>query len=162
MKRMAVGLCLVVLACGTTAATRNKAVTKRAAFDLDCPTDKIQTVELDRNVYGAIGCERQATYFLECAIDGCQAIVNSPVSARREAAAATGEAVQNDDGRCTRAVLKRAPFDLGCAMTQLRVTDLGNNAYGASGCGEKATYVVKQYIDVCEAIMDTSSVADKR
>lgn len=153
-----VGLGLGISACGATTSARRDAVSSRAAFDLECPADKIETRELDKNVYGALGCDRQATYVLECKVDGCTAVVNSDVTPRMDPVPAEGPPVENSDSWCAQAVLKRAGFDLGCAETQVRVQEIGNQAWGASGCGRKASYVVKRFIDSCKAYMDSSAV----
>jgi hypothetical protein len=40
-------------------------------------------------------------------------------------------------------VRRRAAFDLSCAAEQLQVTELTDRAFGVTGCGQKATYVVE-------------------
>jgi hypothetical protein len=35
----------------------------------------------------------------------------------------------------------RAPFDLHCSKEQIRWTQLSDQAWGAEGCGHRATYV---------------------
>lgn len=35
----------------------------------------------------------------------------------------------------------RAAFDLTCAEEELKITDLGGNAIGVSGCNKRATYM---------------------
>jgi len=56
-------------------------------------------------------------------------------------------------------VRKRAAFDLNCS-DPINVVDLGNgNAFGASGCGRRASYVVQcaDYANrgTCTAIMNS-------
>ena len=38
----------------------------RAAFDLNCPQDQLQVVEIDNRTRGVRGCGRQATYVENC------------------------------------------------------------------------------------------------
>lgn len=38
----------------------------RAAFDLDCPADKLEVVELDPRTRGVQGCGKRATYVEQC------------------------------------------------------------------------------------------------
>jgi hypothetical protein len=55
-------------------------------------------------------------------------------------------------------VVQRAPFDLQCSEDRIQVYDLGNNAFGAKGCGRRATYVVNcSYWTIvsCTAILNT-------
>ncbi len=59
-------------------------VRQRAAFDLQCPEDKVavQTISEDWNrgyTYGAKGCGRQATYLVNSATGG-QPELNSPIA----------------------------------------------------------------------------------
>jgi hypothetical protein len=42
----------------------------RAAFDLDCPEEKLQVIDLGRNTYGVRGCGRSATYTRICGVSG--------------------------------------------------------------------------------------------
>jgi hypothetical protein len=35
----------------------------------------------------------------------------------------------------------RAAFEMDCSKNKLTVTSLGGNAYGVSGCGQRATYI---------------------
>lgn len=39
-------------------------------------------------------------------------------------------------------VLRRAPFDLECKREEIKITKLGANTFGATGCKKKASYVV--------------------
>ena len=55
-------------------------------------------------------------------------------------------------------VRQRAVFDLGC-NSQINVVELGNgDTFGATGCGNKASYIVKcesNYASSCTAIMNS-------
>jgi len=48
--------------CGASA---NQLV-KRASFDMSCPEDQIQVVEIDKRTRGVRGCGKQATYVENC------------------------------------------------------------------------------------------------
>ena len=70
MKALALGFLLVLTGCVTSSGMKEE-VRKRATFDLDCPAERVQIVEIESptNVYqgkqgtwGARGCGRQATY----------------------------------------------------------------------------------------------------
>ena len=39
-------------------------------------------------------------------------------------------------------VLKRAAFDLNCSQSELKIVDLGDYAFGVTGCGRRSSYVV--------------------
>jgi hypothetical protein len=54
----------------------------RASFDLNCPSDQLQVLELDNRTRGVRGCSRQATYVEDCstparAADSCTWVLNS-------------------------------------------------------------------------------------
>lgn len=62
------------------AATMKSSVLDRAAFDLDCPKDKISLVEIGNRTYGAKGCDKRESYILvgECSLpSSCVALINS-------------------------------------------------------------------------------------
>jgi hypothetical protein len=53
-------------------------------------------------------------------------------------------------------VLNRAHFDLNCE--NINVVELGNKAYGATGCDQKATYLVLcggPYTAQCQAVLNS-------
>ena len=63
-------------------------------------------------------------------------------------------------------VRKRAGFDLDCSEV-IRVVDLGNgNAFGASGCGRRASYIVHctdfSNKSSCTAIMNSDEKSGPR
>ena len=62
-----VGLSMVVLgACAaSTNATRDQ-LSKRASFDLDCPGESLEFVEIDARTTGVRGCDQRATYVESC------------------------------------------------------------------------------------------------
>ena len=53
---------------GPSAAERRKdrQLVKRAAFDLDCPTEPVSITRIDEKTRGVRGCGRQATYVELC------------------------------------------------------------------------------------------------
>lgn len=58
-------------------------------------------------------------------------------------------------------VESRAKFDLDCK--DVAVSELGNDTFGARGCGQRATYVVvctggSARTDLCNAVSDTAPV----
>ncbi len=38
-------------------------------------------------------------------------------------------------------VKKQAAFDLRCSEDQIQVTQIGDKSFGASGCGQRASYI---------------------
>jgi hypothetical protein len=44
-------------------------------------------------------------------------------------------------GYYAEALKERATFDLACPEQELTVTELGGDAYGATGCGKRASYI---------------------
>jgi hypothetical protein len=77
------GLVLVVgalLACGAS----TEQLKTRAAFDLKCPEDQINLVEIDSRTKGVSGCGQQATYVESCDAPpdnmarDCTWVLNSP------------------------------------------------------------------------------------
>lgn len=52
------------------------AVQRQAAFDLACPVETVQVVELNYRSYGASGCGRHASYMSACGLTGCVALLN--------------------------------------------------------------------------------------
>jgi hypothetical protein len=67
---------LMLAACSPTAA-----VVRQASFDLACPENQIQVVELNMHTYGATGCEKRASYMAGCGLFGCTALVNGSPAA---------------------------------------------------------------------------------
>ena len=68
-------------ACATTAAQMDL-VRNRATFDLDCPKEKLEVVDLGNQAYGVRGCEKRASYLVvDCAphqnADSCRVVLNS-------------------------------------------------------------------------------------
>lgn len=59
--RLVVSGILVLAACATTT-DATKAITERAAFDLDCPADQLEIVPLPGGAHGVRGCGMRATY----------------------------------------------------------------------------------------------------
>lgn len=52
-------------ACAMAPTAQDK-LSKRASFDLDCPSDSLEFVELDERTVGVKGCEQRATYVEMC------------------------------------------------------------------------------------------------
>lgn len=73
------GVCLVVLL-GAVGCDRTGAVRARAAFDLNCPEEKIEVVTISSYdaTFGARGCGKRGTYKWGTDIGG--AVLNSPIS----------------------------------------------------------------------------------
>jgi len=59
MKRMS---SIVFITLGVTACGGTNSLKTRAAFDLDCPEEQLQVVELGRSARGVTGCGRKASY----------------------------------------------------------------------------------------------------
>jgi hypothetical protein len=54
-------------ACGPTmTSARPEELTRRAAFDLDCPEPSLKQTQLGEGTYGVSGCGRRATYVSMC------------------------------------------------------------------------------------------------
>jgi hypothetical protein len=66
----------------------------------------------------------------------------------------TGCATSNGES----AVRQRAGFDLNCPNEQIRVQELGDKMYGATGCGKRATYVTNRCwsgdLEGCKAVLN--------
>jgi hypothetical protein len=58
-------LVAVVSAAGCGAS--NQQLQTRAGFDLNCPAQQVNVVELDKRTRGAEGCGKKATYIENCA-----------------------------------------------------------------------------------------------
>ena len=56
-------------------------------------------------------------------------------------------------------VAKRAPFDLNCDESKIEYSEIGNETFGAAGCGRKASYIVEcgRRLDIggCKAILNS-------
>lgn len=55
-------------------------------------------------------------------------------------------------------VRRRAAFDLSCAGDQLLVSELTDRAFGVTGCGRKATYIVQggcQFAQPCVPVLNS-------
>lgn len=52
-------------------------VLRQAAFDLKCEQDAITTQWLNRDTFGARGCDRQASYLLRCDKSNCRVVQNT-------------------------------------------------------------------------------------
>lgn len=77
------GLGITSTSCATVW-TKLERTQERAAWDLNCPYEKIQITEIGDNARGATGCGRRATYTLvNCNIMNwesvCKAVLNSEV-----------------------------------------------------------------------------------
>ncbi len=62
------------------ASTMTDTVLNRATFDLNCPSESIETQELGFKTIGVVSCGKRVTYILngECSSrKSCQAIMNS-------------------------------------------------------------------------------------
>jgi len=60
---------LVLLFLGSCAVSTNATqdqLSRRAAFDLDCPAESLEFVEIDARTMGVRGCEQRATYVESC------------------------------------------------------------------------------------------------
>lgn len=70
-------LCFAFLV-GMTGCSAIPAVTKQAAFDLNCPPGQVQVIELaGYHSYGATGCGRRASYMASCNLFGqCGVVAN--------------------------------------------------------------------------------------
>jgi hypothetical protein len=60
--RFVVGGALVLMTACATTTDATKAITERAAFDLDCPADQLEIVPLPGGAHGVRGCGLRATY----------------------------------------------------------------------------------------------------
>jgi len=74
-------MCIGVLFLGGCGASIDKLV-KRAEFDLDCPKNKLEIVDLGELTKGVKGCGKRATYVESCntpsrAADGCNWVLNT-------------------------------------------------------------------------------------
>ena len=68
-------LTFVTIGCGGLLTNH---VEKRAPFDLSCPPEQVDIVNLGNRTYGATGCGHKATYIVSCSEEnGCIAILNS-------------------------------------------------------------------------------------
>jgi hypothetical protein len=74
MKRVLLILALPFALLGGCATT---AVTRQAAFDLNCPASQVQVTHLNYATYGATGCGARASYLTRCGISGCFLMMNS-------------------------------------------------------------------------------------
>ena len=55
--------CSIAISACSTLAGRVELLTKRASFDLQCPEETLETVDLGAGrTYGVRGCSKQATY----------------------------------------------------------------------------------------------------
>jgi hypothetical protein len=71
---IALGTILTLSSC---ASTMRATALKKAAFDLDCPSNQIELIELGLRSYGAKGCEKRISYVIqgECSIESsCRAM----------------------------------------------------------------------------------------
>jgi hypothetical protein len=59
----AIGLLLCSFGCG---AATIKQLSKRAAFELECPAEQLEIVEIDTRTRGVSGCGRRAVYVETC------------------------------------------------------------------------------------------------
>lgn len=75
---------ITLMGCGAT----EEQLRSRAAFDLNCPEDRINVVEIDNRTRGVRGCNQQATYVESCqGPDGnlnCTWVLNSEGKRRRD------------------------------------------------------------------------------
>lgn len=56
-------------------------------------------------------------------------------------------------------VSKRAAFDLNCKQ-KISIIELGEKAFGAQGCGKRASYIMRGPCDgigMCQAVMNSDS-----
>jgi len=60
--RLVVGGFLVLMTACATTTDSTRAITERAAFDLDCPADQLEIVPLPGGAHGVRGCGMRATY----------------------------------------------------------------------------------------------------
>ena len=58
-----VALAFVLAACGGASADQLRS---RAAFDMSCPENQLQVIELDGRTQGVTGCGRRNTYVESC------------------------------------------------------------------------------------------------
>jgi hypothetical protein len=68
---LAAGALVAGAGCATTGPSaverlEDRRLMKRAAFDLDCPTEPMSIVRIDEKTRGVRGCGRQATYVKLC------------------------------------------------------------------------------------------------
>ncbi|CAM4533379.1 Lipoprotein [Myxococcus xanthus] len=52
-------------------------ILRQAAFDLKCEQDSISTQRLNRDTFGARGCDQQASYILLCSRSSCRVVQNT-------------------------------------------------------------------------------------
>ncbi|MCP3922444.1 MAG: hypothetical protein GY714_07660 [Desulfobacterales bacterium] len=55
-------------------------------------------------------------------------------------------------------VINRAAFDFNCSKRSLKVQEIGIRTYGVTGCGKRATYIVRKgciSTGNCQAIMNS-------
>ena len=63
MRRILIALLpLAALGCGAS----DQQLRSRAAFDLQCPQEQVNFVEIDNRTRGVEGCGRRATYVEDC------------------------------------------------------------------------------------------------
>ncbi|MBU1410617.1 hypothetical protein KKC22_03775 [Myxococcota bacterium] len=77
---LAVVFATLLPACAATTAQKKNLALKRATFDLNCPRDQMNIVDLSNDTYGVAGCNQRATYLVQCEtglIESCKAILNS-------------------------------------------------------------------------------------
>ncbi|MCA9548902.1 MAG: hypothetical protein KC933_02635 [Myxococcales bacterium] len=80
MRRLALALALTTL----TACAPTGALITRAAFDLDCPKDRLQLHDLGPSTKGVKGCGRKATYVWSCGTNqSCAWVMNSDIDATK-------------------------------------------------------------------------------
>jgi hypothetical protein len=71
----------VLPACAVSKGEKMNVALNRATFDLNCPRNQLNIVDLSNDTYGITGCYQRATYLVQCEtldnIDTCKAILNS-------------------------------------------------------------------------------------
>jgi hypothetical protein len=80
MKLLALLALPVIVTSGCVGAVVSQ-VAKRASFDMSCPAEQIELVQLSGSAFGARGCGKQATYVSSCDSSSCTWVVNSDVTA---------------------------------------------------------------------------------
>lgn len=63
---LAVCLASLISACALSTNATWDQLSKRASFDLDCPSETLEYVEIDERTVGVKGCDQRATYVEMC------------------------------------------------------------------------------------------------
>ena len=77
-------LVVMVLSCGCSAGASLDQLRVRAAFDFDCPRERLAVANIDKEARGVTGCGQRRTYIQDCEHEdafgvrrGCTWILNA-------------------------------------------------------------------------------------